>query len=34
MKVFYIRYCVVSILRSGNAFLPEIMKLMPGITVG
>jgi uracil phosphoribosyltransferase len=25
---------VVSILRSGNAFLPEVFKIMPGITVG
>lgn len=27
-------YCIVSILRSGNAFLPEIFKLLPGASVG
>jgi uracil phosphoribosyltransferase len=31
---FIFSFCIVPILRSGNAFLGEMFRLMPGISVG
>lgn len=28
------QFCVITILRSGSAFLPEAFKVLPGATVG
>jgi len=34
MYLFISSFCIVPILRSGNAFLSEMFRLMPGVSVG